>query len=96
LSAGAGTVTFVGPLSGYGNVVEITHANGLVTRYGHLSAFLAKEGQKVSTGTPIARVGSTGRSTGPHLHFEVRRGDTAVDPARYLKAGRALAEILAG
>jgi murein DD-endopeptidase MepM/ murein hydrolase activator NlpD len=96
LSAGAGTVTFVGPISGYGNVVEITHANGLVTRYGHLSAFLAKEGQKVSTGTPIARVGSTGRSTGPHLHFEVRRGDTAVDPARYLKAGRALAEILAG
>jgi murein DD-endopeptidase MepM/ murein hydrolase activator NlpD len=50
----------------------------------------------VTTGTPIARVGSTGRSTGPHLHFEVRRSDTAVDPARYLNAGRALAEILAG
>ncbi|MEO7222438.1 MAG: M23 family metallopeptidase [Devosia sp.] len=96
LSAGAGTVTFVGQISGYGNVVEITHGNGLVTRYGHLSAFLAKEGQKVTTGTPIARVGSTGRSTGPHLHFEVRRSDTAVDPARYLKAGRELASILAG
>lgn len=96
LSAGAGTVTFVGQMSGYGNVVEITHANGLVTRYGHLSAFLAKEGQKVSTGTPIARVGSTGRSTGPHLHFEVRRSDNAVDPARYLNAGRELAKILAG
>jgi murein DD-endopeptidase MepM/ murein hydrolase activator NlpD len=96
LSAGAGTVTFVGQISGYGNVVEITHANGLITRYGHLSAFLSKEGQKVTTGTPIARVGSTGRSTGPHLHFEVRRSDTAVDPARYLNAGRALAEILAG
>jgi murein DD-endopeptidase MepM/ murein hydrolase activator NlpD len=96
LSAGAGTVTFVGQISGYGNVVEITHSNGLITRYGHLSAFLAKEGQKVTTGTPIARVGSTGRSTGPHLHFEVRRSDTAVDPARYLNAGRALAKILAG
>jgi murein DD-endopeptidase MepM/ murein hydrolase activator NlpD len=77
-------------------VVEITHGNGLVTRYGHLSAFLAKEGQQVETGTPIARVGSTGRSTGPHLHFEVRRSETAVDPARYLNAGTALAKILAG
>ena len=54
---------------------------------------MAKEGQKVATGTPIARVGSTGRSTGPHLHFEVRRSDTAVDPARYLNAGRELARI---
>lgn len=96
LSAGAGVVTYVGQMSGYGNVVEVTHGNGLVTRYGHLSSFLAKEGQKVSTGTPIAKVGSTGRSTGPHLHFEVRRSDSAVDPARYLNAGRALAEILAG
>ncbi len=96
LSAGAGTVTFVGEMSGYGNVVEVDHGNGLVTRYGHLSGFIAKEGQRVSTGTPIARVGSTGRSTGPHLHFEVRRRDTAVDPARYLNAGKSLARILAG
>jgi murein DD-endopeptidase MepM/ murein hydrolase activator NlpD len=96
MSAGAGKVTFVGQMSGYGNAVEITHGNGLVTRYGHLSSFLVKEGQSVSTGTPIARVGSTGRSTGPHLHFEVRRTDNAVDPARYLKAGKQLAAILAG
>ena len=95
LSAGAGTVTFVGQISGYGNVVEITHANGLVTRYGHLSAFLVKEGQSVQTGTPIARVGSTGRSTGPHLHFEVRRTDNAIDPAPFLNAGRAVQKILA-
>ncbi len=95
-SAGAGTVTFVGQKSGYGNVVEVTHSSGLVTRYGHLSGFIAKEGQKVQAGTPIAKVGSTGRSTGPHLHFEVRRTDNAVDPARYLKAGRELSKILAG
>jgi len=96
LSAGAGTVSFVGQISGYGNVVEIDHGNGLITRYGHLNSFIAKKGQRVSTGTPIARVGSTGRSTGPHLHFEVRRADSAVDPARYLKAGQALQKILAG
>jgi murein DD-endopeptidase MepM/ murein hydrolase activator NlpD len=95
-SAGAGTVTFVGQKSGYGNVVEVTHSSGLVTRYGHLSGFIAKEGQKVQAGTPIAKVGSTGRSTGPHLHFEVRRTDNAVDPARYLKVGRELSKILAG
>jgi murein DD-endopeptidase MepM/ murein hydrolase activator NlpD len=95
-SAGAGIVTFVGQMSGYGNVVEVTHSSGLVTRYGHLSGFIAKEGQKVQAGTPIAKVGSTGRSTGPHLHFEVRRTDNAVDPARYLKVGRELSKILAG
>lgn len=94
LSAGAGKVTFVGERSGYGNTVEVTHAGGIVTRYGHLSAFLVNEGQAVDTGTPIARVGSTGRSTGPHLHFEVRRNDRAVDPNIYLGAGRSLAQYL--
>lgn len=94
LSAGYGKVSFVGERSGYGNVVEVTHANGLVSRYGHLSAFLVKEGQVVATGTPIAKVGSTGRSTGPHLHFEVRRKDSAVDPSPYLAAGRELARFL--
>jgi murein DD-endopeptidase MepM/ murein hydrolase activator NlpD len=94
LSAGAGTVTFAGEKSGYGNVVEISHSDGLLTRYAHLSAFLVKEGQSVSTGTPIARVGSTGRSTGPHLHFEVRRKDGAVDPAGYLAVGKRLRQYL--
>lgn len=94
LSAGYGKVTFVGQKSGYGNVVEVTHAAGLVTRYAHLSAFIAKEGQTVQTGTPIAEVGSTGRSTGPHLHFEVRRKEQAVDPARYLAAGKRLARFM--
>jgi murein DD-endopeptidase MepM/ murein hydrolase activator NlpD len=91
MSAGYGKVTFVGQKAGYGNVVEVTHAAGLVTRYGHLSAFLVKEGQVVESGAPIAKVGSTGRSTGPHLHFEVRVKDTAVDPGKYLAVGRRLA-----
>jgi murein DD-endopeptidase MepM/ murein hydrolase activator NlpD len=94
LSAGAGTVSFVGQINGYGNAVEITHPSGVVTRYGHLSSFLVKEGDPVETGTPIARVGSTGRSTGPHLHFEVRTDDTAVDPARYLNAGKILQKLI--
>lgn len=96
LSAGYGKVTFAGERSGYGKLVEITHGNGLVTRYGHLSAYLVKLGQVVDTGMPIAKVGSTGRSTGPHLHFEVRRDDVAVDPARYLAIGKRLAHFLAG
>jgi murein DD-endopeptidase MepM/ murein hydrolase activator NlpD len=96
LAAGAGKVVFVGNKSGYGNVVEIEHQNGLITRYAHLSAFIAKQGQTVATGTPIARVGSTGRSTGPHLHFEVRRKDAAVDPTKYLAAGKRLTRFLAG
>jgi len=95
LSAGDGKVSFVGQINGYGNVVEVTHPGGLVTRYGHLSAFLVKVGDAVDSGSPIARVGSTGRSTGPHLHFEVRRADNAVDPAQYLAAGKVLQQVLA-
>ena len=93
-SAGDGVVTFVGDKSGYGKVVEVSHENGLLTRYAHLSAQLAHVGQKVSTGTPIAKVGSTGRSTGPHLHFEVRRDDTALDPIPFINAGKRLLAIL--
>lgn len=94
LSAGYGKVTFVGQKSGYGKLVEVTHGAGLLTRYGHLSAFLVKEGQTVNTGSPIAKVGSTGRSTRPHLHFEVRKQDDAVDPSRYLAAGKRLQRYL--
>jgi murein DD-endopeptidase MepM/ murein hydrolase activator NlpD len=94
LSAGKGIVSFVGTKSGYGNVVEVTHANGLVTRYAHLSGFLSEEGQSVNTGTPIAKVGSTGRSTGPHLHFEVRKADDAINPKAFIEAGKRLLAIL--
>jgi murein DD-endopeptidase MepM/ murein hydrolase activator NlpD len=93
-SAGKGVVTFVGTKSGYGNVVEVTHPNGLITRYGHLSGFLSEEGQAVNTDTPIAKVGSTGRSTGPHLHFEVRKADTAINPKAFLDAGKRLLALL--
>ncbi len=95
LAAGGGKVSYVGQRSGYGNVVEIDHGGGLITRYAHLSGFIAKEGQWVTTGTPIAKVGSTGRSTGPHLHFEVRRNDQAIDPSRFLAAGKRIRQILA-
>lgn len=93
-SAGKGVVSFVGTKSGYGKVVEVTHANGLVSRYGHLSGFLSEVGQAVNTGTPIAKVGSTGRSTGPHLHFEVRKSDSAINPKAFLEAGKRLLALL--
>jgi murein DD-endopeptidase MepM/ murein hydrolase activator NlpD len=78
---------------GYGNMVEIEHANGITTRYAHMSAILASVGQSVTTGTVIGRVGSTGRSTGPHLHYETRIDDEPVDPTRFLRAGGRLAGL---
>jgi len=94
MAAGDGKVIFVGQINGYGNVIDVDHGGGIVTRYGHLSAFIASEGEQVHTGTPIGRVGSTGRSTGPHLHFEVRRNDQPVDPTIYLAVGRRLARFM--
>ena len=87
----AGTVSSAEWSGGYGNLVEIDHGNGLSTRYGHLSAILVQEGQKVVAGDVVSRVGSTGRSTGPHLHYEVRIDDEATDPSRFVKASRLLA-----
>lgn len=79
-SAAPGKVIFSGKKGGYGNMVEILHDNGLVTRYGHNAENLVREGDQVSPSRPIARVGSTGRSTGPHLHFEVLKDGKALDP----------------
>lgn len=93
-SAARGLVSFVGTKSGYGMVVEVTHDSGLITRYAHLSAYLTKKGQRVNPGTPIAKVGSTGRSTGPHLHFEIRKSDQALDPKGFLEAGKRLQALL--
>lgn len=83
--AGAnGTVTFTGWQSGYGQLVVIDHGDGLTTRYGHLSAIAASVGQLIKRGELLGRVGSTGRSTGPHLHYEVRINDQPVNPLQYL------------
>lgn len=81
------TATYSG---GYGNLVEIEHANGISTRYGHMSAILVSEGQAVTTGMVVGRVGSTGRSTGPHLHYETRVNEEPMDPTRFLRAGMKL------
>ena len=85
-AAAAGRIRFVGVQQGYGNVVEIEHGNGLMTRYAHMSGFRAQVGQPVLAGQVIGLIGSTGRSTGPHLHFEVRINDRAVNPRPFLEA----------
>ena len=85
-AAAKGKVSFVGQKSGYGNVVEVSHGNGLVTRYAHMSAFHSHIGQEVAPGDVIGAIGSTGRSTGPHLHFEVRINGRAVNPRPFLEA----------
>ena len=84
-AAARGRVAFVGQRNGYGNVVEIDHGNGLRTRYAHMSAFRAHVGDRVMAGQLIGAVGSTGRSTGPHLHFEVRLNDQPVNPRPFLE-----------
>ncbi|NJM68832.1 MAG: peptidoglycan DD-metalloendopeptidase family protein [Scytonema sp. RU_4_4] len=83
-AAETGTVIFAGWYGGYGKAVIINHGNGMTTLYGHTSELYISEGQKVKRGQRIAAVGSTGLSTGPHLHFEVRRHGTPVDPMNYL------------
>ncbi|HUQ13455.1 MAG TPA: M23 family metallopeptidase [Novosphingobium sp.] len=85
-AAADGSVSFAGVKSGYGNCLEISHGNGMVTRYAHLSAFKARVGEKVAAGQVVAAIGNTGRSTGPHLHFEVRINDHAVNPRPFLQA----------
>ncbi|MFV0644816.1 MAG: M23 family metallopeptidase [Sphingomonadaceae bacterium] len=85
-AAADGTVSFAGRKSGYGKVIEISHGNGLMTRYAHLSRFSVTEGQKIPAGSVIGGIGSTGRSTGPHLHFEVRINDRAVNPRPFLES----------
>lgn len=84
LAAAGGRVIFAGEKAGYGNAVEIDHGNGLVTRYGHASRIVVHVGDLVLPRQYVADVGSTGRSTGPHLHFEVLVNGAPVDPAAYL------------
>ncbi|MBZ9935358.1 peptidoglycan DD-metalloendopeptidase family protein [Mesorhizobium sp. BR1-1-16] len=89
-----GTVISAGWDGGYGNMVDIDHGNGIVTRYGHLSAIKVKVGQKVAEGQEIGKVGSTGRSTGSHLHYEIRINGKPIDPMTYIVPGRDMARLL--
>lgn len=84
LAVATGIVTWSGPRAGYGVLVEISHGNGYVTRYAHNSRVLVKVGDTVERGQAIAEVGSTGRSTGPHVHFEVLRNGAQINPAAFV------------
>ena len=86
ITTGPGTVSYSGYKNGYGYVVEITHPTGYLTRYGHNSRNLVREGQTVQKGDAIAIIGSTGRSTGTHVHFEVERNGNTLNPMKYLSA----------
>ncbi len=83
-AAAGGRVIFTGISGGYGNLIQIAHGNGFITLYGHLSKILIQQGQKVRRGQLIGKVGATGRVTGPHLHFEIRKNGKAVDPLPYI------------
>jgi len=93
VAAAPGRVSFVGQKSGYGNVVEVDHGQGIMTRYAHLSGFTTTVGSQVAAGQQIAKMGSTGRSTGSHLHFEVRLNGVAVNPRRFLEAKADVLEV---
>ena len=87
MATGDGVVVWAGFKDRYGNLVEIDHGMGLKTRYAHLQRVLVREGQTVSRNAPIGLLGNTGRSTGPHLHYEVRMNDRAVNPMKFIRAG---------
>ena len=84
MAASGGVVLEAKFQPGYGNMVEIDHGDGLITRYAHASSLMVKQGQLVERGQQVARVGSSGRSTGPHLHFEVRLAGQPLDPRLFL------------
>jgi murein DD-endopeptidase MepM/ murein hydrolase activator NlpD len=86
VAVASGVVTWSGERYGYGNLVEINHGNGYVTRYGHNAEILVKTGDSVERGQTISKMGSTGRSTGPHVHFEVLLNDRQVDPIRFVQS----------
>ncbi|WP_240616875.1 M23 family metallopeptidase [Sphingorhabdus sp. YGSMI21] len=95
LAAAGGKVTHAGWKSGYGKTVEITHGNGLMTRYAHLSKIGVTAGQKIEQGIQLGAMGSTGRSTGTHLHFEVRLNGRAINPRPFLEANTDVLKIKA-
>ena len=92
VAAGDGIVVFAGRRGGYGNLVEIDHGGGVITRYAHLRRMHAKEDAVVVAGQQIGQIGSTGRTTGPHLHFEVRLADSPVDPVTAMTVAQLVRE----
>ena len=88
LAVADGVITWASDRYGYGNMVEITHGNGYATRYGHNKKITVKVGDKVQKGDVLALMGSTGRSTGPHVHYEVMKNGRAVDPNKHIRASR--------
>jgi len=91
-STAPGTVVYAGERGGYGIMVEIDHGFGIHTRYGHLSSILVQVGAKVAKGAPVGRLGSTGRSTGPHVHYEVYYDNVVRNPRTFIEAGRHVLE----
>lgn len=96
LAAAAGTVTSVGWNGAYGLMVDVDHGNGLVTRYAHLSRALVREGDVVKPQAALGRSGASGRTTGAHLHYELRMNGEPIDPNRMIKAGQSIASLLNG
>nr|WP_312351802.1 M23 family metallopeptidase [Brucella intermedia] len=93
-STAAGKVVKAGRFGGYGNMVEIDHGNGFSTRFAHLSRVLVRDGQQVAAGVVVGEAGSSGRSTGSHLHYEVRENGRAVNPVNFLKVGKQIEPLL--
>jgi len=88
IAVAGGVVTYIGSRAGYGETVEISHGDGFLTRYAHNKSLLVEPGDVVRKGEPIALMGTTGRSTGPHVHFEVYKHGRAVDPSSYIRRTR--------
>ena len=88
LATADGTVSYAGWESGYGRLIKIKHAFGIETRYGHLSQIRVNVGDRVSRGERIGDMGNSGRSTGTHLHYEIRIGGDAINPMTFIKAAR--------
>jgi murein DD-endopeptidase MepM/ murein hydrolase activator NlpD len=86
IAVAKGVVTFSGRRYGFGNVIDIAHGNGYTTRYAHNSRLLVSVGDTVEKGFQIAEIGSTGRSTGPHVHFEVLKNGRQIDPVKFIRA----------
>lgn len=96
VAVAAGVVTWAGARSGYGSLVEINHGNGYMTRYAHNQRTLVHVGQTVTRGQPVALMGSTGRSTGPHVHFEVLKNGRQINPVKFLGSGTAVVKASSG